>query len=73
MKFVPIIIIYLKVCVLVINSDIHFWMFVMLSCLFNAALWSAAGKGLTSWLSCMWCFLVLLSLSHVVSWVRYGT
>ena len=26
---------------------------VMLSCLFLAALWSPAGKGLTSWLSCM--------------------
>ena len=31
---------------------------VMLSYLFIAALWSPAGKGLTSWLSCMWCFLV---------------
>ena len=29
----------------------------MLSCLFNAALWSPAGKGLTSWLSCVWCFV----------------
>ena len=28
---------------------------------------------LTSWPSCMWCVLVLLSLSHVVSWVRCGT
>ena len=27
----------------------------MLSCLFNAALWSPAGKGLTSSLSCVWC------------------
>ena len=33
-----------------------------------AALWSRAGKGLTSWLSCIWCFLVFLSLSHVVSY-----
>ena len=32
-----------------------------------------AWKGLTSWHSCMWCFLVFLSLSHVVSWVRCGT
>ena len=30
---------------------------VMLSCLFIAALWSSAGKGLTSWLSCVWCFV----------------
>ena len=31
---------------------------VILSCLFLAALWPPSGKGLTSWLSCMWCFLV---------------
>ena len=37
----------------------------MLSCLFLAALWSP-GKGLTSWLSCMWCFLMFLSLSHML-------
>ena len=30
-------------------------------------------KGLCLWLSCMWCFLVFLSLSHTVSWVRCGT
>ena len=34
------------------------FVFFMLSCLFIAALWSPAGKGLTSWLSCMWFFLV---------------
>ena len=45
----------------------------MISCLFIAALWSPAGQGLASWLSCMWCFHVLLSLFYVVSWVRYGT
>ena len=38
-----------------------------------ALLPAAVGKGLTSWLSCMWCFLVLLSLSHMVSWVRCCT
>ena len=27
---------------------------------------------LTSWLSCMWCFLVFLSLSHMMSYVRCG-
>ena len=47
--------------------------FVVLSCLFTAALWSPAGKGLTSWLSCMCCFLVFMSLSNVVSLVRCGT
>ena len=34
------------------------FMFVMLSCLFNAALWSPAGKGLASWLSCVWSSVV---------------
>ena len=30
----------------------------VLSCLFVAALWSPAGKGLTSWLLlCLWCFV----------------
>ena len=29
-------------------------------------------EGLTSWLFCMWCFIDLLSLSHVVSWIRCG-
>ena len=29
--------------------------------------------GLTSWLYSVWCFLVFLSLSHVVSWVGCGT
>ena len=31
---------------------------VMLSYLRNAALWSHAGKGLTSWLSCVLCSIV---------------
>ena len=46
--------------------------FVMLSRLFIAAALSPPGKGLTSWLL----FVMLncvLSLSHVVSWVRCGT
>ena len=34
------------------------FVFVMLSSLFIAALWSPAGKGLSSWLSCMLCFIV---------------
>ena len=45
----------------------------VLFCLFLVALWSPAGKGLTSGLSCMWRFLVILSLSHSMSWVRCGT
>ena len=45
---------------------------VMLSRLFIAALWSAAGKGLTSWLSFVM-FNCVLTLFHVVSWVRCGT
>ena len=46
--------------------------FVMLSCLFIATLWAPAGKGLTSWLLFVM-FIVFLSLSHVLSWVRCGT
>ena len=45
------------------------FVFVMLSRLFIAVLGSPAGKGLTSWLT----FVMFLSLSHVVSWVRCGT
>ena len=40
--------------------------FLMLLRLFIAALWSHAGKGLTSW-------LMFLLLSQVVSWIRCGT
>ena len=44
----------------------------MFNCLLIAALLSPTGKGLTSWLSCMRCFIVFLSLFHVVSLVRCG-
>ena len=44
-----------------------------LSCLFVVVLWSSIGQGLTSWLPCMWCFLVFISPSHTVSWVMCGT
>ena len=40
--------------------------FVMLSRLFIAALWSPAGQGLTSWFLSV-AFNCVLSLSHVVS------
>ena len=46
--------------------------FLMLSRLFIAALWSPAGKGLNSWLLLMM-FIVFLLLSHEVSWVRSDT
>ena len=46
--------------------------FVMLSRLFNAALWSPEGKGLTSWLLFV-VFIVILLLYHLVSWDRCGT
>ena len=46
--------------------------FLMLSCVFIAALLSAAGKGLTSRLF-LSMFIVFLLLSHVVSRVRCGT
>ena len=41
------------------------FVFVMLSCLFIAALWSPVGKGLAYWLSCMGCFLVF---GHFPMW-----
>ena len=44
--------------------------FFRLSCLFIAALWSLAGKELTSWLLFAM-FFVFLSLSHVVSFFDY--
>ena len=46
--------------------------FVMLSRLFIAALWSPEGKGLTSWIVFVM-FIVILVLSHLVSWDRCGT
>ena len=46
--------------------------FVMLSRLFIAAVWSPDGKGLTSLLLFVM-FTVNWSLSHLVSWDRCGT
>ena len=46
--------------------------FAMLSRLFIAALSSPKGKGLTSWLLFMM-FILILFLSHLVSWDRCGT
>ena len=37
------------------------FVFVMLSCLFIATLWSPAGKGLTSWLSCLMIYCVFVT------------
>ena len=45
--------------------------FVMLSRLFIAALWSHEGKGLTSLL--LFVIFLILLLSHLVSWDRCGT
>ena len=42
------------------------YVFVMLSRLFIAALWSPEGKGLTSWFLFVM-FIVILLLSHLVS------
>ena len=44
----------------------------MLSRLFIAAVWFPEGKGLTSWLLFVM-FIVILLLSHLVSWDRCGT
>ena len=46
--------------------------FYMLSRLFISALWSPEGIGLTSWLLFVM-FIVILLLSHFVSWDRCGT
>ena len=46
--------------------------FVMLSRLFIAAVWSPEGKGLTFWLLFVM-FTLSLLLSHLVSWDRCGT
>ena len=46
--------------------------FVMLSRLFIAAVWSPDWNGLTSWLLFVM-FIVILLLSHMVSWDRCGT
>ena len=46
--------------------------FVMLSHLFIAALWSPEEKGLTSWILFVM-FIVILLLSRLVSWDRCGT
>ena len=35
-------------------------------CLFLAVFWSPVGKGLTSWLSCMWYFLVFVAFPYGV-------
>ena len=43
---------------------------VVLSCLFLVALWSPAGKGLTSWLSCMLCFSTVPNVSWSTSELR---
>ena len=49
-----------------------FLVFVMLSRLFIATLWSPVGKRLTSWLLFVM-FNCVMSLSYVVSWVRCST
>ena len=49
------------------------WLWYFLIILSYYFSWSPAGKGLTFWHSCMWCFLVFMSLSRVVSCVRCDT
>ena len=56
----------------------HLFYIVLMSCVCHAfasvhfCMWSPAGKGLTSWLLYVM-FNCVLSVSHVVSWVRCGT
>ena len=47
-------------------------MWVVLSCLFLVALWSPAGKGLTSWLSCSLCFVTFPNVSWSTTELRAG-
>ena len=42
------------------------------ACLFICALWSSAGKGLTSWLSSMVSYFEFVTFP-LVSWARCGT
>ena len=46
-----------KAVLLVDLSLLFVFIFAILSCLFITAMWSPVGKGLTSWLSCVWSFL----------------
>ena len=48
------------------------FVFALLSRLFIAVLWSPEGKGMTSWLLFVM-FIVIVVLSNLVSWDRYGT
>ena len=41
--------------------------YVVMTCLFFVALWSPAGKGLTSWLSCVLCFVTFPKVSWSTS------
>ena len=63
---------YIIFCIIVDHLFFLCLLFVMPSCLFIAALWSPAGKGLTSWL-----LFVMSNCDFVtfqcVSWVRCGT
>ena len=43
---------------------------VVLWCLFLVALWSTAGKGLTSWLSCLLCVVTFPNVSRSTSELR---
>ena len=43
---------------------------VVLPCLFLVAMWSPAGKGLTSWLSCLLCFVTFPNVSRSTSKLR---
>ena len=57
----------------------RFFLYLSNVCLYNivssasCSLVITCWERMTSWLSYMWCFLVLLSLSHMISLVRCGT
>ena len=58
------------------KAELLSWI-IFVICLFIAALWSPAEKGLTSWFSCMCCFLVLVTFPygvlgqvwHLIVWI----
>ena len=51
-------------------SFVDIFCFSRLSSLLLAAVWSPARKGLTSWLSCVMCFLMFVSLFHMLVDIR---
>ena len=56
-----------------LTVPMRFFLLVIFRVCLRYAVFSAPCGHLTSWLSCVLCILVFLSLSHMVFQVRYGT